>query len=116
LKPENVETLPVGKKFDQFGPVQFNRAGKIREVLIRMVNTGAYFCFLVYEQDVATLGGQVDTEVNMEKTYSINFPKGINPNIFRMEIFAEDVFHRFDAKVRVNIDGAQTENKWMQIK
>ena len=116
LKPENVELLPVGKKYDQFGPVEFNKTGKIREISIRMVHTGDEFHFVIYSSDYAQLSGKMLTMPNIEKCYVISLPKGINPNIFRMEISSDKVFHRFDCFVKVNIDGAQTQNKWVKVK
>ena len=116
LKPENVETLPVGKKFDQFGPVEFSKVGKIREVSIRVLHTGNLINFIIYASDNKWMSGSVMTIPNQERTYSLSMPKGVNPNIFRMELSSDDVFHRFDCAVKVNIDGAQTENKWVKIK
>lgn len=116
LKPENVELLPVGKKYDQFGPLEFNKTGKIREISIRMVHTGDDFHFVIYTSDYPVLSGKVLTMANIEKCYVISCPKGVNPNIFRMEISSDKVFHRFDCFVKVNIDGAQTQNKWIKVK
>jgi hypothetical protein len=116
LKPENVETLPVAKKYDQFGPVEFNKIGKIREIQIRMVATGVLMDFKIYSSDSLILVGQFATVPNIDKNYVISTPKGINPNIFRMELSSTSVFHRFDAIVRVNIDGVQTSNKLLKIK
>lgn len=116
LKPENVELLPVGKKFDQFGPVEFAKVGKIREISIRMVPTGSLFNFKIYASDSPILTGHVLTAPNLERTYPISVPKGVNPNIFRMEIHSPDVFHRFDVRLKVNIDGSQTQNKIITLK
>jgi len=116
LQPENVETLPVGKKFDQFGPVEFTKVGKIREISIRMVATGSNLNFKIFASDNPILSGSIPTVVNREKTYVISCPKGVNPNIFRMEIDSPAIFHRFDSEVKINIDGAQTENKRVRIK
>lgn len=115
LKPENVETLPVGKRFDQIGPIEFNKIGKIREISIRMVATGYILNFTIYSSDTGILVGSITTIPNVEKTYPISLPKGVNPNIFRMEISSADVFHRFDATIRVNIEGGQTVNKVLKL-
>lgn len=116
LQPENVETLPVGKKFDQFGPIEFSKVGKIREVSIRILPTGFSLSYTILQSDSVIIEGAIKTIPNQERTYVISLPKGINPNIFRMEIYAIEVFHRFDAEVKVNIDGAVTENKRIRIK
>lgn len=116
LKPEIVEILPVGKKFDQFGPIEFRRVGKIREVSIRVLHTGTELDFIIYASDNKIMTGKIFTIANQERTYPLSLPKGINPNIFRMELSSNEIFHRFDCGVRVNIDGAQTENKWIPIK
>ena len=116
MPPANVETLPIGKMFDQFGPVEFSKVGKIREISIRLVATGTLLNFKIYASDSAILSGSIPTVANHEKTYVVSVPKGVNPNIFRMEIDSPSVFHRYDAEVKVNIDGAQTENKRIRIK
>jgi hypothetical protein len=116
LQPENVETLPVGKKFDQFGPVEFSKVGKIREVSIKMMATGTILNFNIFASDNEILKGTITTAPDVERTYVISVPKGINPNIFRMEMYSDWVFHRFDAEVKVNIDGAVTANKRIKIK
>lgn len=115
LKPANVETLPVGKMFDQFGPVEFSKVGKIREVSIRMMATGSILNYRIFAQDTSILAGSITTVPDHEKTYVISVPKGVNPNIFRMEIDSPSVFHRWDVEVKVNIDGAVTENRRLKI-
>lgn len=116
LKPEIVEFLPVGKKFDQFGPIEFSKVGKIKEVSVRMINTGNVFSFVMYASDVKMFTGSVLTNPNMERTYVIPCPKGVNPNIFRMELCSDTVFHRFDCAVKLHVDGAETEMRWVKLK
>ena len=115
LMPANVENLPMGKKFDQFGPIEFLKVGKIREVRMRILATGPSMNFKMYAQDSIILSGSFNTIAETERNYVISVPKGINPNIFRMEIDSFWVFHRFDAEVKVNIDGAMTENRRIKI-
>ena len=111
LKPENVELLPVGKKFDQFGPIEFNKVGKIREISILMMATGSNLNFRIYSYDSLILHGSIETVPNQERNYVFGVPKGVNPNVFRMEIDSLNVFHRFKSEIRVNVDGVVTENK-----
>lgn len=115
LQPENVELLPVGKKFDQFGPIEFNKVGKIREISILMMATGSNLNFRIYTSDSLILHGSIETVPNMERNYVFGVPKGVNPNVFRMEIDSLNVFHRFKSEVRINVDGAVTENKRMIV-
>ena len=115
LKPENVELLPVGKKFDQFGPVEFNKIGKIREISILMMATGSNLNFRIYSYDHLILHGSIETVPNRERNYVFGIPKGVNPNVFRMEIDSLNVFHRFKSEIRVNVDGAMTDNKRITI-
>lgn len=116
LTPENVETLPVGKKFDQIGPVQFDKVGKVREIRLRMVATGSSLLYRIYSSDTLIFSSTLSTTPNVDKTYSISCPKGINPNIFRMEFDSSSVFHRFDCEIRVNIGGSETANKRIKVK
>ena len=106
----------MGKMFDQFGPVEFSKVGRIREVSIRLLATGTVISFTIYASDSIILTGNFATAPDKERTYVISVPKGINPNIFRMEISSANVFHRFDAEIKVNIDGAVTANKRIRLK
>lgn len=115
LPPENVETLPVGKKYDQFGPIDFNKIGKIREISIRLVPTGTALGYHIFASDSLIITGNIITEPNFERNYVIGVPKGVNPNIFRMEIYSDNVFYRFYSELRVNVDGAVSENKRITI-
>jgi len=115
LPPANVEILPMGKMFDQIGPIEFSKVGKIREVSIRLVATTSIMNFKIFSSDVVIIRGSIPTVINREKTYVVSLPKGINPNIFRMELDSAAVFHRFEAEVKINIDGGQTQNKKIKL-
>jgi len=116
LQPENVETLPVGKKFDQFGPLEFTKVGKVRRIVLRLLATGSTLSFRIFNNDSVVLTGTISTTPDVDKSYQISLPKGVNLNVFRMEISSSFIFHRFEAQFWYNLDGAQTANKKIVVK
>lgn len=108
-KYENVQTLPVGKKFDQVGPMEFDRRAWIRRIRVRMVHTGNSFEFRIFDKDSLIYSGLQVTTANIEKDYDINLEKGVQGSIFRIELQSVDVFHRYYIDVWHSVTGGETE-------
>ena len=115
LKPENVQSLPVPKKFDQLGPVEFNKIGKVKEVRLRLVPTGTLISYNIYSADTIINSGSFVTVANKEDVYTIKLIKSINPTICRVELSSPNEFHRYPAEFMVHIEGAATSFKRLKV-
>jgi hypothetical protein len=106
---ENVQTLPIGKKFDQVGPLEFQRRAWIRRLRIRLVPTGTGITFRIFDKDNLVYAGTFATEPNKEKDYDIGIEKTVQGSIFRIELQSPDVFHRYYVDVWCGVTGGDTE-------
>lgn len=111
LQPVQVEILPVGKKFDQFGPLQLERSGRAKMLILNLLTEGSSLTYKVYTAGSASplLTRSIDTVPNVQNTYDILLPKGINSSILRFELISDSVFYRFAASARVDVQGDGTK-------
>lgn len=116
LTPENVETLPVGKKFDQVGPIEYSRIGKLIRARIRLVATGVALTWRMFAEDEEVTSGTIVTSPNLEKMYEVNFEKTRKAEVFRFELQSSNVFHRTYAEFYVATSGSETELKKIVLK
>lgn len=130
-KPENVETLPVGKVYDQLGPMRFDKVGKIFAIRIRMIQTGYTpldaqdFPLALYGDQSPSLGSLFNplytttfpTFPNIDYVYEIQLPKSINTDVFRLTLGPVDTpFCRYDCYVKVSTSGMESDSKWIPVK
>jgi hypothetical protein len=130
-KPEQVEILPVGKTFDQLGPVRFDKVGKIFTIRIRMIQMGntmqevTAFPFQLFGDASATIvtnieplySGTFQTFPGVDYVYEIQLPKSINTDIFRMTLGpVQDPFCRYDCQIRVSMSGQESDSQWIPVK
>lgn len=115
--PVNVETLPVGKLFDQIGPVELERIGALLEFRVRMLATTALITYNVYMDDVEVVtAGTFITTPNVDKTYGpIKMPKGIQGSVCRVEFLATAVFYRWNCKLKFTTGGTKSDTKQITI-
>lgn len=118
LQPEAVEVLPVGKKFDQIGPVSYERIGKFLGFRIRIISGDSTLPYNIYKEDVSVYTGTINTLANIDMVYEVmQLPKTIVGTTFRIELGpTANPFHRYWLEMKVNISGAETESKWVRIK
>lgn len=116
LSPEIVQTLPIAKRFDQLGPVDFSTYGKITKFELRLLAFGTVVPWVIYTQDDQTFNGSIATINGKESTYEINVPKGCNGRIMRIE-FGPVTFdiHRYYARFLVARSGVASENQWVTV-
>ncbi len=113
-QPEKVEVLPVGKKLDQLGPIEFNRAGRVRRIRIRMVPEGTAMSYRLYGQDLEIDSGTFETVPGKERVYELSLIKGITATICRLELQSTSVFYRINAEFMVDTGAQGTE--WKKLK
>ena len=111
-KPVDVETLPVGKKFDQVGPLDLDRLGRLIGFRVKVLTTGTTLPFKIYIHDTEVWSGTIQTVANQLKIYEVmRVPKTVSGTSMRI-VFGPttDVFHRYWVKGRINFSGLNTDN------
>jgi len=125
--PENVETLPVGKTYDQLGPIRFDKIGKIFSIRLRLIDTGnGSIPVNLYGDadttdpfyDVGNLFSTTITPKNLiDYVYQIDLPKSVNSDILRLALGnCTFPFHRFDCYFKVSTSGMESDSKWIPVK
>ena len=117
-KPEEVQVLPVAKKFDQVGPMAFDRIGKLYSFRIRGIFYTSTIEVTVYVEDAEVTSFTLDTIIGVDKTYEqMQMPKTVAGTTMRFEIGpAVEAFHRYDVEIKVSMLGMGTDNKWLKLK
>jgi len=126
--PASVEVLPVPKKYDQLGPLRFDKIGKLFALRLRVVLVGTTTAipFSIFGDDQEmdpTYDGTPQYSGNFQITpgedvvTQVNLPKSVNSTIFRITLGpTNDAFHRFDLQAKVHISGMETDAKWVPIR
>lgn len=120
LKPENVEALPVGKKFDQIGPVHLARIGKLVGFRIRAVTGQVDLPWRILAEDTSIATGTLVTVPNTDDVYEAEFlTKGRIAVVSRIELGPTATpFHRYYLTLKVNYgdSGNNTDIKLITLK
>lgn len=122
---ENVEVLPVGKKFDQLQSFRMDKVGKLFSFRTRLIATGTSIDYTIYGEG-ETVGsgypatplysGTLSTVPDVDEIYEVDIPKNVNGRIFRIVLGPADVFHRYDMWLKVAMSGMATDNKWVPLR
>lgn len=115
LQPEIVEVLPVAKRFDQLGPIEFKKLGKLFAFRLRIVPLGPSIIYRVFMQDAQVTSGTIVVTPNVQAMYEIRFPKFIMGQICRIELQSPQEFHRLYGEYQVALSGAETSMKWVKM-
>lgn len=128
-QPEDVEVLPVGKRFDQLGPQRFDKIGKLFAIRIKLIMTGStttlpvsiYTDLSTSQNDPANTSPLFQTNIpvipGLDEIYELQLPKSINGSIFRIVLGPTvDPFHRYDMWMRVATSGMETDAKWVPVR
>jgi hypothetical protein len=112
-----VQVLPIAKRFDQVGPEEFFRYGKIKMIELRVLPLGGFqIPFTIYFNDSANFVGFFQVTPNKEGTYYIMLPKGTSGNVVRIELGPTNFdFHRFYTRLQVTASGNDTDLKWINL-
>ena len=125
--PEIVETLPVGKVYDQIN-ARWDKIAKIFNIRIRMIMTGitASVPYILQGDDGITVPfnagpwkivGSFNVNPLYDQIYEIQLPKSINTRILRLILGpTSDSFHRYDVQFRVSLSGMETDAQWQTIR
>lgn len=125
--PEDVEVLPVPKRFDQFQPLRWDKIGKLFAIRVRLITTGSatLLPFKIYGDDSPTItqnsvelfSDNIPVVPNTDNVYEYKFRKSINGTIMRVVLGPmADPFHRYDMQARVAMSGMESESKWVPLR
>jgi hypothetical protein len=125
-QPEDVEVLPVPKKYDQLGPIRFDKIGKLFGFRVRLIMNGTttsmpYQIFgdaspsnPTYATPLFSSSFPVLPQV--DEVYEIFFPKNVNTDICRLVLGpCSDSFHRYNVLMKVQLSGMESDSKWETI-
>ena len=124
-QPENVEILPVPKKFDQFQPIRFDKIGKLFSLRVRMIvrgsTTNVPFNIYIDQETTPNVNPYYSssfTVVPLQDTVTeIELPKNLNGSIFRIELGPTyDMFHRYDLQVKASSSGMESDSQWITLR
>lgn len=117
-QPDFVQSLPMPRRFDQIGPAEFARFGKIVQIGFRVYAFGTAIPWTIYFADNQVLTGTFTVAGLTEDTYYIDIPKGINGRIMRVTLGPTNFnFHRYYMKFKVAQSGGQEDSdlQWITI-
>jgi hypothetical protein len=114
--PEIVHVLPAAIRFDQVGPAELIRYGKLLEFEFRLLAYGTSIPYNIIFSDNKLANGVITTKYGEEWTYSVPVPKGMAGQILRIELgpTAFD-FHRYYCRAKIARSGNDTQNEWIQL-
>jgi hypothetical protein len=125
MKPDVVEVLPIPKRFDQIGPLRFDKLAKFQALRIRTVSTTSTIPIKIIIENEAILPGSsgavgeyntiLQTLPNFDDVYELILPKTVNGTIFRFEFGPTATpFHMFDVQIKLVLSGLQADPKWIK--
>lgn len=117
LQPTLVQVLPVAKRFDQVGPEELFKYGKIKEFDIRVMPFGGTVLpYTIFMADSDKLDGSITIVDGKEDNYSILVPKGTSGRIARITFGPTNFdFHRFYVRLKTAASGSDTELQWITV-
>lgn len=117
VDPLIVQVLPVARRFDQVGPEEFFKYGKIKQIELRVLPLGgSSIPYTIYMSDLANISSSIAVTSGVDDSYYINMPKGTNGRIARIT-FGPTSFdmHRFYVRLQVSESGKDTELNWITV-
>lgn len=124
----SVEVLPVPKKFDQLGPLRFDKIGKLFALRLRvvLVGTTTSIPFSIFGDNqeidptydsIPQYSGAFTIVPGEDCVVQVSLPKSVNSTIFRVTLGPTlDAFHRFDLQAKIQSSGMETDAKWVPIR
>jgi hypothetical protein len=114
-KPEIVQALPVPKQFDQVGPEELMRYGKVRQFEVRLIPFGGTTIpYTLYFQDNQLVNGNLIAVDSVEDTYPILIPKTTAGEVIRLVLGPTNFnFHRYYTRIQVVRSGRDSDMEWI---
>jgi hypothetical protein len=118
LDPDIVQVLPPARQFDQIGPAEVFRTGKVIKMELRVLAFGTAIPYTVYFSDSQVWNGTFTTVNGVEDSYFVDIPKGVNGRILRMVLGPTAFnFHRYYMRFQVALSGdaPNSQLQWMTL-
>jgi hypothetical protein len=115
--PEIVQVLPVAKRFDQVGPREFFRYGRVKQLEFHLIAfDGTSIPYEIFFQDTTVATGSITVVSAKQSVQTVKLPPTIAGQIIRVELgpTAFD-FHRLATRVQASITGRDTELAWISL-
>jgi hypothetical protein len=115
--PEIVEIFPIYKKFDQVGPVELRRIGRIIGFRVNMIVYQEQVGYTIYSEDSVIQTGNIQTNYGTNEVYEIPYlPKTIKGTIIRLELGPlQDPWHRYWVELKYNPTGNDSQIEVMRL-
>jgi hypothetical protein len=123
-QPEVVQSLPTPKRYDQVGPQELFRYGKIRELEFRLLPYGgeigstSQLPYVLYFDDYSIYNNTLTINNGQEQSYNVGLPKGVAGTIVRIELGPTNFdFIRYYIRAKVMLHGSDvTDNsRWITL-
>lgn len=115
--PDFVQILPIAKQFDQAGPIELFRYGKIKAFEVRIIAFGGTTIpYTIYFEDTIEDSGVITTVDSKETVQKIDVPKSTTGTALRLELGPTAFnFHIIDTRVQIVRSGHQTDGEWVPL-
>ena len=125
MDPDIVQVLPIARQFDQVGPEELFRYGRVKQIELRILafatnvavgDFGTVIPYTMYFNDNSVSGGSLAVPNQQETTVAIGLPMGNAGSVVRV-VFGPTSFnfHRFYLRLQVSKSGRDTDNEWITI-
>jgi hypothetical protein len=116
LQPDIVQVLPIARQFDQVGPEELFRYGRVKQIELRVLAFGTTIPYVMYFNDNSVSSGNLTVPNGEETTVAVGLPMGNSGSIVRV-VFGPTSFdfHRFYLRAQVMKSGRDTDLEWVTI-
>jgi hypothetical protein len=113
--PEIDEIFPVARRFKQFGPINFDKFGRLRRIDIRMMATGTDVTWNLFIDGASFDTGTITTVANVDDIYQISLTKNAKGNTCYIELADTVIFYPFWAEFRFGESDNFTDLKKIRV-
>lgn len=113
--PDLDEVFPVARRFKQFGPINFDKFGKLRRIDIRMIAGGTDVTWELFIDGASFSSGTITTVANVDDIYQISLAKNAKGNTCYLELADTLVFYPFWAEFRFGESDNMTDLKRIRV-
>lgn len=116
LPPDIVQVLPIARRFDQVGPQELFKYGRIKQFEVRVLPYGTSLPFNIYFSDNSLANSTIPVVSGVEASYFMGVPKTTGGSIVRIELGPTSFdFHRYYIRAQVMQSGRDTELDWITL-
>jgi hypothetical protein len=126
-KPDIVQVFPISRQYDQLGPEELFRYGRVKKLEVRILaidtgnSQGAFLTlpYIVRFNDNQVVATNFQVVNGIEQTYEIGLPQIAGGQIVRIELgptaSSTFSFYRFYVRLLVMKSGRDTDSEWVTL-